>query len=237
MSSPPSRIKNDKTPDVPWRDVVSFVRQLSHDLRNHLNAAELQSTYLTELAKESEIKIEVQRLREMVSEIGVALQKLTAALGQLNPQMMSYRAADFIEDLRRKIASELPKESGSVEWNMRIGDEMLQIDPQLLQEAVIQLFFNACQHDRGEGALLFTAKTEADHFILELREPKEKFAFSTENWGREPLRQIRRGHYGLGLHRVRVIIEAHHGRLKAHYDSAASTLITTIALPLLKDAC
>ena len=31
---------------VPWSDTVRFVRQLSHDLRNDLNAIELQSAYI-----------------------------------------------------------------------------------------------------------------------------------------------------------------------------------------------
>src|SRR5205085_3517288 len=36
---------------VPWDDVVRFVRQLSHDLRNDLNALELQSAYIAELTQ------------------------------------------------------------------------------------------------------------------------------------------------------------------------------------------
>src|SRR4030095_14690827 len=34
---------------VPWVDTVRFIRQLGHDLRNHLNAIELQSAYISEL--------------------------------------------------------------------------------------------------------------------------------------------------------------------------------------------
>ncbi len=56
-------------PTVPWPDIVKFVRQLGHDIRNNLNAVELQSAYLAELANELEIKGEVSRLREMISEI------------------------------------------------------------------------------------------------------------------------------------------------------------------------
>ena len=52
--------------DVDWNDVVRFMRQLSHDLRNHLNAAELQVAYLNELAESAEMKEEVKRLREMM---------------------------------------------------------------------------------------------------------------------------------------------------------------------------
>jgi K+-sensing histidine kinase KdpD len=39
-------------------------------------------------------------------------------------------------------------------------------------------------------------------------------------------------HYGLGLNRVRVIVEAHGGELNAQYDPKASALTTTVRLPL-----
>ena len=130
------------TRDVPWNDVVRFVRQLSHDLRNHLNAIELQSTFLAELAQDGELKPEVQRLREMTYEIGVTLQKLTGAMSEANPRLMSYRAADFVDDLREKLEADRPKESGSIEWDVKLGDETLQIDPQLMQQAGLELFNN-----------------------------------------------------------------------------------------------
>ena len=49
---------------VPMAVVVRFIRQLSHDLRNDLNAAELQSAFLKEIAEDGESRrAEVQRLR------------------------------------------------------------------------------------------------------------------------------------------------------------------------------
>ena len=56
-------------PNVAWSDVVHFIRQLSHDLRNHLNAIELQSAYISELERNDELKSEIKRLREMISGI------------------------------------------------------------------------------------------------------------------------------------------------------------------------
>ena len=46
---------------VAWTDIVRFVRQLSHDLRNHLNAAELQAVYIGESTGDAEIKEPVRR--------------------------------------------------------------------------------------------------------------------------------------------------------------------------------
>lgn len=223
------------TGDVPWNGVVQFVRQLSHDLRNHLNAIELQSTFLSELAEDAELKTEVRRLREMIYEIGAALQKLTGAIGQSTPQLMTYRAADFVDDLREKIAAERPKENGSIDWKVELADENLQLDPQLMQEAILELFTNAFYHDRAEGNLTVHARVADDYFVFELREPKKSFTTLTDNWGGQPLLKVGRGHYGLGLHRVRAIVENHQGQLQARYVSATSSLQTRITLPLLRN--
>ena len=76
------------------------------------------------------------------------------------------------------------------------------------------------------------AYIDKDRFAFVLHEPKTRFDLSTANWGREPLRTVGQGHYGLGLNRVRVIIETHRGEFRAQYDPAASALVTTVTLPL-----
>jgi K+-sensing histidine kinase KdpD len=224
----------DGNDDIPWKDVVHFVRQLSHDLRNHLNAAELQSAYISELTDDGELKTEIKRLREIVSGLGKALQKLTADLGQIKTNLMMYRAADFVEDLRKKMAQDFAQESAAIHWDVGLEDAVLNVDPQLLQQALLEVFTNAFQHDRGPGEIVVTAKIDSDRFAFTLREPKTKFDLSTEKWGREPFRQVDRGHYGLGLNRARSIVDAHDGELRAHYDPETSTLVTTITLPLSK---
>ena len=234
MASAASEDRSDSL-SVPWIDAVRFVRQLSHDLRNHLNAIELQSAYISELDADLKLKREIVRLRENISRLTAILQKLSAGVGEIKPNLISYEAADFVEDLRRKIAHDFPNESTEVNWEGETGDSVLNIDPQLLQQAFIELFANAFQHDRGKGALAAMARIDKNRFVFALREPKARFELSTENWGREPLRTISQGHYALGLNRVRVIVEAHGGEMHAHYDSKGPTLVTTLTLPLSQE--
>src|SRR6266404_2023682 len=120
---------------VSWPDMVKFVRQLSHDIRNNLNAVELQSAYLAELATDDEMKTEVQRLREMISSVGTGLQRLTAGLSQTQPTSISYQAADFVEDLKRKITQDLAEHATKVNWDVQVGDATLQLDPQFAHQA------------------------------------------------------------------------------------------------------
>src|SRR5438477_13026852 len=91
---------------VPWIDTVRFVHQLSHDLRNHLNAIELQSAYISELDASAELKGEIKRLREMISGLTALLQNLSRGVAEVKPDLISYRASDLVEDLRKKIAHE-----------------------------------------------------------------------------------------------------------------------------------
>jgi K+-sensing histidine kinase KdpD len=231
MSTEPP--ENQSVKSVAWPDMIRFVRQLSHDLRNDLNAAELQAAYIGELTGENaELKGEVKRLREMILKLAVTLQGLSGALGQVKPTMMSYRVSEFDEDLRQKISKDFPDESAAVKWEINVGEETFEIDPQLLQQALLELFRNAFQHGRGEGPIFAVGKIDNETFTLMLREPKTGFALSTENWGQEPLANVCQGHYGLGLNRARAILEAHGGKLRAQYDPTASELVTTVALPI-----
>ncbi|MGH7981967.1 MAG: sensor histidine kinase [Candidatus Udaeobacter sp.] len=235
MAEKPSQDAKD-SPNVSWSDTVRFIRQLGHDLRNDLNAIELQSAYIGELEKNEEVLGEIKRLREMVSGMASTLQQLSRAVGDVRPTLISYRATDFMEDLRRKISNDFPKQNTEITWEIQPGNAMLNVDPQLLQEVFTELFANAFRHDRGKGPLLAKAKIDNNRFRFTLHEPKGRFELPTQNWGREPIRKISQRHYGLGLNRVRAIVEAHGGKLYAQYDPNVSALITTLTLPVTNEA-
>jgi signal transduction histidine kinase len=221
---------------VPWSDAIRFLGQLSHDLRNDLNAIELQSAYIGELEKNEEIQSEIKRLREMVSGMASTLQRLSRDVGDVKPNLISYRATDFMEDLRRKIDHDFPKQNTEITWDIQPGNAMLNVDPQLLQEVFTELFANAFRYDRGKGPLLAKVKIDNHQFLFTLHEPKDRFDLTTQNWGREPIRKVSLRHYGLGLNRVRGIVETHGGKLHAQYDPNVSALITTLTLPVASEA-
>jgi K+-sensing histidine kinase KdpD len=217
---------------VSWSDMVRFVRQLSHDLRNDLNAIELQSAYISELTQNQELTNEIKRLREVVSSLNSTLQLLSRVVGEVAPNLITYPAGEFLADVRKEIERNFSKENHEITWDVQLQEGMLNVDPQLFQEVFVELFANAFQHGRGKGALVASARITDGRFLFTLHEPKAGFSSDTQNWGREPFRNIRQRHYGLGLNRVRAIIEAHGGELQVQYDPKAATLLSTVALPV-----
>ena len=69
--------------------MARYVRQLSHDLRNDLNALELQSAYIAELTEDQELQNEIKRLREVISDVNSTLKRLSGAVGEVTPNMIS----------------------------------------------------------------------------------------------------------------------------------------------------
>ena len=99
------------SPSVPWSDAIRFIRQLSHDLRNDLNAIELQSAYIAELEKNEEL----QRRDQTFARNGLTYwprlyNGFPEHVGEVKPNLISYRATDLMEDLRRKDRPRFPKE-------------------------------------------------------------------------------------------------------------------------------
>ena len=134
--------------------------------------------------------------------------------------------------MRRKIDHDFSGETAAINWNIQVGDATLGVDPQLLLEAVAELFANAFRDNRDKNTLVATVKMDKNRLLITLLEPKSRIDLPAESWAREPLRKVSQGHYGLGLNRVRAIVEAHGGEIHAQYDANASALTTTLILPV-----
>ena len=215
--------------DVPWENFVNFVRQLSHDLRNQLNAAELQAALITELTSDEELKSEARRLRELVSQLGVTLQGLSTLVAEPRPTLLLYTVQDFISDLQKKIGHEFPEKGSTVKWDISSSAATLNIDPQLTEWAAVELFRNAFRHDTAGDELQVKASIADQWFTLCIREPKAGEIDPTQ-W-MQPLQKVSHGHYSLGLRRARNIIAAHGGELTTSFDPGSRMLITTFSLP------
>src|SRR5215467_726708 len=157
MADHPSETRSNLL-TVPWSDTVRFVRQLSHDLRNDLNAIELQSAYIGELARDQELTSEIKRLREVVSGLNSTLQLLSRAVGEVAPNLVTYPVGEFLADMRTQIERNFSKENHEITWDVQVEDGTLTVDPQLFQEVFVELFTNAFQHNRGKDALVVRAR-------------------------------------------------------------------------------
>jgi signal transduction histidine kinase len=220
-------------PPVPWTRIDKFVNQLTHDLRNGLNAIELQLTLIGEIASDAEVTAEVKVLRGTLLDMTRQLQAVKTLTGPVSPHLLNYPAADFFEDLRIRFSRAHPEAAERVQWKIDAGAGSIGVDPELSLAALLELLDNALHFSDPNAAIDFLADAEGDGGItVTLREPQQQPpAVSPGDWGLTPLSTTRRKGYGLGLFRARRIIEAQGGTLAAEYSEVDHVLTTVITLP------
>ncbi len=224
----------DDLPLVPWVRVEGFIGQLAHDIRNGLNAVELQLTFLGEISTDPEAVDEIKRLRNTLANVTRQLQSLRTGIGAALPYSLEYPAEDFFDDLRERFVKLTHDASSKVLWEINLGSEVvLKVDPDLTINALLELLANGLHFTRAEALPIRVQVSAIDGGVsFLLQEPQQTEPTVTpEEWGRAPLLTTRRGAYGLGLFRVRRGLESQGGTLDVEYSSAQQSLTTRVTLP------
>lgn len=230
MSEPPSPFENGAA--VPLPRLVNFVRQVTHDVRNGLNAIELQAAYISEIAPGGEVGEEVGKLRRMVAHVTADMQELSSRFGELRPVLVRYPVQEFLQGLKERVEEEFDTQAKRIVWEVKAGDEEMDMDYNLLTDALMELARNAIYFREGDQAIHLTAWNEGPNVLFEVRQPRAQPVEGAAQWGRAPLMSSRRGGYGLGLFYVRRILDRLGGALDAGYDAGSGELKVRLTLPL-----
>lgn len=233
MTSP---VSQSHEPAVPFSRVGSFIRQVTHDVRNNLNGMDLQAAYAVELITDPEASEEVKRVRQMIQQAAKQLQALSSYFQLPQPNLVDYSAQIFVEDLRDRLTKAFPEQMPSVEWKVSVGDEMISVDLEMIFSTITEVFKNAFQFREAGQPISASVFTEDGRVILAVEEGKTSVPSDPATWGREPFVSTRRGGYGLGLFRARRILELHGGEIVASHDSARARLTTRVSLPVASES-
>src|SRR5271156_1026131 len=104
--SDPNILPFADAPPIPLPRVVNFVRQIAHDVRNGLNAIDLQAAFIAEIAGEGEVGEELGKLRRMVSHVTGDMQELAGRFGEIRPVLMAYPVQELLQGLKEVVEKE-----------------------------------------------------------------------------------------------------------------------------------
>lgn len=218
---------------VPWPQVERFVGLFTHDIRNGLNAVELQLTLLGEISDDPSVKEEVRRVRASVGDITRQLHAVRLATGPLTPHLFLYPAVDFVEDLRERFERRYPDATARTRWQVELGRCSLSIDPELSMTALLELLGNALLFALDGSLIEVRAEDGADGMMFAIRQSCGAAPVDApDNWGRTPLTSSRRDGYGLGAFRAWRTIEAQKGTLRFTFLEGEQSMVTTVVLPV-----
>jgi signal transduction histidine kinase len=217
----------ESTPTVPWPRLATFVRQHTHDVRNHLNSLDLEAALLSELVQSGEARASVDRLRRQIREFAAEMRTLSAKFSEPGSAKSIVPANVLFLIWKDQAASLNPPPQ--VKWSEDVGQVRVSVDAEGLARTFRELFVNAISFGSGTP-LRAEAKAEDGQVVFSLSEPKSE-PVDPAGWGHSPLASTRRGGYGLGLWGVDRIVAASSGEVERHYDAKDKALVTTLRFP------
>ena len=232
MLPTPSRPETaNAEPLIPLPRLASFIRQLSHDIRNGLNAIDLEASLIAEITTEPEIAAEAKKLRGMVSNVTRSLQTLSGRFAEIKlSNAILCPVSDFLEVLRERVEQEFSDRASDIKWRIETEKGAIEIDFELVIAALSEILRNAFQFRTADAPIEFHVREEDALIVFEVRTQSSPGATQPETWGLEPLVSTRRSGYGLGLFYARRIIQTHGGTLNPVLENGS--VVTRVRLPL-----
>ena len=218
----------DSEPDISWTRLSAFMRQHTHDVRNGLNALDLETALLQEIITDEEGLVSLERVRRQVRGMAEHLRSLSALFQEPKPYSAPLAARELLLIWREQHES-MP-ERPAVEWIEEVGDAKVNVDAGMMASVFRELLTNARTFRDGEPAIA-SARRHGDEVEYELREPKLE-PIDVSAWDDRVFQTTKRGGYGLGLWTVRRQAEANGATLTRRNEAGA--LVTCIALPACK---
>jgi signal transduction histidine kinase len=203
---------------VPWSQIAAFVRQLSHDVRNDLNALSLEAALLKELVTDPEAVVSANRIQSQLRETAARLKDLSSRFALPVPQIGNVSLKELSVHLQSS------SDTKSLNWKPVSSSREVHTDPAALARAFRELAVNAQQHGPGKADAELT-ETSDGGAVLILREPDGK----EHPWPHTPFEKLKAGRYGAGLYLAAAILQSIGVTIVRAEENGS--LVTRLAIP------
>lgn len=212
-----------------------FLRLLSHDVRNDLNAIDLLSAYLQEVTAEKEVREELTQVRASVRFAVDRMVRVSSVLQPIDVEWVSYPFGALLEDLSVRVKGRFPDLAERVDWSGMEIERVVRVDGELVFEALLELISNAAAFSRSNSRLRISAQLETMVGVVRIGQVAEGTEVDSSEWGRSLFKSERRGQYGIGLFRARRILEALGASLEFRRQTGERLLWTEVAFNFEED--
>lgn len=213
---------------IPVQLLESFLRQLSHDVRNDLNAMELLVSYVEYEKSGGDVGNALKQLHDAVRYGARRMLRVSRAVQFPDVEYIPYPVDIFLEDLKERVETERPEMVVRLVWERCESRDVAMVDAGLVLEAFLELLDNATAFSSCETLVHVKVESCDSGVKWSISQHAPECPPGHEGWGRLPLVSTRRSRYGLGLFWVRRVLKAHRASLAFVYHAAEQRLVTEI---------
>jgi len=218
-------------PAIDLDSAAGFVRRLTHDVRNTLNALDLQLLLLE--SEDPSVKKAVAESRQMILSEARRLARISLQFQVPQPQWIEYSASDLFEDLQPRMLKKLGKSMMRVEWPTAVPHDEVRIDFEMVETLLGELLMNALLHGDAKVPVRVEAFSHDHAVMISIYEKLPELKSDPAGWGTKPFHSGSTGGYGLGLFCARRYADMLGIPVDFHFEAENGLLTTSLALPIV----
>jgi PAS domain S-box-containing protein len=209
--------------------------ELAHEIRNPLGSIELFTSLLVkELSGDP--KRWAENIRIGIRTLNTIVSNMLHFANPISPAFSEVDVHQIIEELLRFSEPIMRQREVHVEVNLAAENPIMQADPELLKQMMLNLIFNAMKAMPSQGALTINTRTIETHNEeggtpqLELQICDTGIGIPPEHLNRifDPFFTTNKNGTGLGLSVVHQIVERHSGRIRVSSEVNCGTTFTIL---------
>ena len=228
LTQPSVDLAEDDSQKISVGLLESFLRQLSHDVRNDLNAMELLVSYVEYEKADGDVGNALSQMHDAIRYGARRMLRVSRAAQFPDVESIPYPVNILQEDLREMLLLEKAELASRIVWESCPPNAVIHADASLALEAFTELLDNATALSPAEATVEIRISCRESGVLWSISQHASECPANIEQWGLLPLVSTRRSHYGLGLFRVRRILQAHGAALSFNFDAGAQRLVTEV---------
>ena len=207
------------------RERRDFITNISHELRTPLSSIKAIAETLKDGAIGNEkvatgfldkIDIEVERLNQMVQELG-ELSRIESGASRLN--ISTFDVISFLQQIENRLQTQIERAGLKLVLNPEKDLVSLNADKSTIEHVMINLIQNAIKFTPSGGIISVSARKEENHILFSVSDTgkgisRDDLPRIFERFFKADLARTGSGS-GLGLSIARQIVEAHGGKIWA----------------------
>jgi two-component system sensor histidine kinase HydH len=208
---------------------------VAHEIRNPLSSIKGFATYFKERSQPTDEAAEMAAI--LIQEV----ERLDRVVGQLldfsrptKPNRRAVAVRAFLETAFKRIGPAAAEKGVSLDLRVGPDADTFVLDPDLIHQALLNLYLNALEAMPQGGRLTVTADlaNRATHLLIGVRDTGCGISIDGVNQIFDPYFTTKSTGTGLGLAIVHNIVEAHGGEIHVESDPGRGTLFR-LSLPLM----
>ncbi len=195
------------------RSREQLLLDVSHELRTPLTRTNLSLEMMNDCEEKEDIIADIREMETMISEL-LESAKIQSKYGKL--ELETVNIIDLIEDVALYFENDEP----GLDLSQLPEKQLLILDPERIKIVFKNIFSNAMKYSsKNAKPVELRKETEPGYFVLKVKNygkgiPEKELDFIFEPFYRvDKSRNKETGGYGLGMHLVKKIIEAHNGKV------------------------